>query len=150
YKPPAAQPIDGRHRFRQDERVVLGNEADPGPKANGASASRRVGERGERITNRDVRRGRKLAARVGVFRGVLVDENHMLRRPERREAEPFGCSSGDPEEVWFGGGADADREEPDFHSPPSLSVPALIFSSCLLPSLFDQLVGRGADAQATA
>ena len=41
-KPPPAQPIDGRHRFGQDQWVVFGNEADPGPKANGASAGRRV------------------------------------------------------------------------------------------------------------
>src|SRR5262249_51574153 len=90
---------------------------------NGASAGRGVRKRSERVRDRDVRWGRELATRVRIFRRVLVDENHMLWRPERSEPKPFGGRCNDPEELRFGGGADTDREEPDFHSlPPSATT----------------------------
>jgi hypothetical protein len=126
-EPAAAEPVERRRGLRQHQRVVLGNETNPGAEPDRARACCRVGERRERIGDRNIGRPGKLPARIGVLRGVLFDQHHMLGRPQRGKAEALGGHRHGPEHPRLDRCADADGEKSDPHalSPPRAAMTLL-------------------------
>src|SRR4029077_13650022 len=99
--PAAAQRIDTRDRFGENQRVALRHQADAGREANPAGACGDITHRDEGIGEIDIAGGEKLAVvRVGIGRFVVIEEHDMLGRPERREAEPIGMLRNELQCAW--------------------------------------------------
>src|SRR5713226_8202940 len=115
YKTPSAQPVHGRDRLGQIERIMLGNEANTGREPDPVGAGGSVGKRRERITNRRLGRHWKFAIRVWVARGVVVEQDDMLGRPQTRKSQPLDVGRDESYPLRFRQPSHADSEESDLH-----------------------------------
>ena len=120
--PPAGQMIQRRdqlgvqhrraHRQHQHRRAQL----DP------LRHRRRVGQQRQRLQKRAVRRHQKAPIlAVGVVRPLIGPQHHVVQRPERVEARPFGRARHPRDLLRRGRRSDLGNVDADFHpAPPPL------------------------------
>src|SRR3984893_5365338 len=94
---------------------MLGNEADTGRESDPVGAGGGIGKRRERITDGRLGRHWKFAIGIRVARGVVVEQDDMLGRPQTRKSQPLDVGSAEPNPFRFHQQSPADGEESDLH-----------------------------------
>src|ERR1700737_1671467 len=111
---------------------MLGNEANTRREPDPIGAGGGGGKRRERITDGGPGRHWKFAIGVRVARGVVVEQDNMLGRPQTRKSQPLDVGSDESYPLRFGKPSHADGEESDLHFLVLLCLQRIVEVPCCL------------------
>ena len=99
------------------ERVAFGHQADAGAEPQGFGLCRGVRQRGERIEKVDLHRrhGHFAVQGIRVLRAVLVEQHHVLRRPQRMKARLLDRPGSQADDFGVGRESHPDSEISNLH-----------------------------------
>ena len=92
--PAVRQPVEGGHLLGRVDGIALGEQHHGRAQADGRGVGGEEGQGVERLEQAGARRGRDPAVvGVGVGRGVLLEQHHVLAHPEAGEAALLGLAA---------------------------------------------------------